>query len=482
MSYQAPAKQLLSIILLAVVLVNCSKLASSDHQFSIATITLTTVTGEMLSDSIVVRKIADSLNYYVSETYYPEGNTSITLSSNLFKPQYISVTYGDFEDKIYLTPGSAIGVTIGEDNKVDSFSGDLINENSYLQDIKNNEELRRVGWSTSEESNLDTLKKKLDIYFEVKEQILRDFISDEENPFYKLRLVEQRAFRDYALLNFIENQYERSDLATHNLLNKEILAKEYITFTNATENFESDYYRFLVGKYVLEYYFEQDYGTFWRDSVSVVGYSNMVLSTVHSHFPPDMENWYNYERLYYLILDNSNADRAQLVNTQRLVHQYGQYLSNTNYTKIQDIFNDQVKTFSKIAPGELVPVFDLLTDKGEPFELRSNGKAVLYDIWASWCAPCFTGFPRVKKIESDYADRLDVVSLSFDEDKLVHKNTLERFDIPGNVHLIDTNAFNGEFAKHFNIYAIPAYLLVDANNQIIAFGSLDVVEQKIAEL
>lgn len=46
----------------------------------------------------------------------------------------------------------------------------------------------------------------------------------------------------------------------------------------------------------------------------------------------------------------------------------------------------------------------------------TQGKIVLVDFWASWCAPCKASFPMMGRLQKDYAERgFTVVAISIDE-------------------------------------------------------------------
>jgi thiol-disulfide isomerase/thioredoxin len=46
----------------------------------------------------------------------------------------------------------------------------------------------------------------------------------------------------------------------------------------------------------------------------------------------------------------------------------------------------------------------------------TEGKVLVVDFWASWCAPCKASFPALAKIHSDYAGRgVTVLGVSVDE-------------------------------------------------------------------
>lgn len=47
--------------------------------------------------------------------------------------------------------------------------------------------------------------------------------------------------------------------------------------------------------------------------------------------------------------------------------------------------------------------------------LKPNGKPLLVNFWATWCEPCREEFPDLVKIQADYKDRIDVVTVSLDD-------------------------------------------------------------------
>jgi peroxiredoxin len=56
--------------------------------------------------------------------------------------------------------------------------------------------------------------------------------------------------------------------------------------------------------------------------------------------------------------------------------------------------------------GFLAPDFSLATPKGEQITLSAlKGKAVLVNIWASWCPPCRQEMPAIEKNYEQYKER-----------------------------------------------------------------------------
>jgi thiol-disulfide isomerase/thioredoxin len=47
--------------------------------------------------------------------------------------------------------------------------------------------------------------------------------------------------------------------------------------------------------------------------------------------------------------------------------------------------------------------------------LKPNGKPLLINFWATWCAPCREEFPDLVKIGTDYKGKIDLITVSLDE-------------------------------------------------------------------
>jgi thiol-disulfide isomerase/thioredoxin len=73
---------------------------------------------------------------------------------------------------------------------------------------------------------------------------------------------------------------------------------------------------------------------------------------------------------------------------------------------------------TKLQRGTVLPETPLLRlEDGAPFQLASlRGKAVLLNVWATWCTPCRAETPELDALSKEYAARgLEVVGVSVDE-------------------------------------------------------------------
>lgn len=78
--------------------------------------------------------------------------------------------------------------------------------------------------------------------------------------------------------------------------------------------------------------------------------------------------------------------------------------------------------------------------------LKPNGKPLLINFWATWCEPCREEFPDLVKIGADYADKIDLITVSLDE-------------------LSEINGDVPKFLAEVKADKIPAYLLKTPNEE-----------------
>jgi len=68
-------------------------------------------------------------------------------------------------------------------------------------------------------------------------------------------------------------------------------------------------------------------------------------------------------------------------------------------------------------PKESIPAFDLTDLSGRTWRLKElNGKTVLIDVWATWCAPCQMELSNLEKFYQQMKNRNDIQILTFASD------------------------------------------------------------------
>lgn len=103
-------------------------------------------------------------------------------------------------------------------------------------------------------------------------------------------------------------------------------------------------------------------------------------------------------------------------------------------------------------------------------EYVGQGRYVLLDFWASWCAPCVGSMPMMKKLHDTYAGRgLQIIGISFDRTREAWLSAIRRLDLPW-IHLSDVKGWESIASEIYGVNAIPEIVLIDPDGKIIATG------------
>lgn len=127
----------------------------------------------------------------------------------------------------------------------------------------------------------------------------------------------------------------------------------------------------------------------------------------------------------------------------------------------------------KLKKGKPSPVFTNYKDYNGGVKSLSDfkGKYVYIDVWSTTCLPCIHAMPAYNKLAKEYKGKNIVFAgISLDHNtkqytawkKMIAKKKLE------GVQLLADDGFNSEFIKQYNIIAIPRYLLIDPQGNIVS--------------
>jgi thiol-disulfide isomerase/thioredoxin len=115
------------------------------------------------------------------------------------------------------------------------------------------------------------------------------------------------------------------------------------------------------------------------------------------------------------------------------------------------------------AAGPELPDFSVKTLEGGEVKLaKYRGRIVILDLFASWCPPCKMEIPQFVAMQKEYADRLSVVGLSYDQGSA---SDLRRFLTDMKVNY-DVYWGSEEIAGFVGLRGIPHTLVIDARGRV----------------
>ena len=124
---------------------------------------------------------------------------------------------------------------------------------------------------------------------------------------------------------------------------------------------------------------------------------------------------------------------------------------------------------AKIAIGSVVPDFTAKTPEGKDVSLyETKGKIKLLDFWASNCGICREEIRKMIPIYDQYkAEGFVILSFSLDKSREAWVEAIEQDGTPW-VQVSDLKGIKSPLNQTYGIWALPANLLLDENNKVLA--------------
>jgi len=137
-----------------------------------------------------------------------------------------------------------------------------------------------------------------------------------------------------------------------------------------------------------------------------------------------------------------------------------------------------VSTSGKIpAPqqGFLAPDFELRTPAGETVKLSDlRGKAVLVNLWATWCPPCREEMQTIEKVYQEYKEQgftVMAVNMTYQDDPLAVMPFVEEQKLTFPILLDEM----GEMATAYQLRSLPSSYFIRRDgliNEVVIGGPM----------
>lgn len=178
--------------------------------------------------------------------------------------------------------------------------------------------------------------------------------------------------------------------------------------------------------------------------------------------------------LYYLYNKKMAMRMVRSISPKLKKHPY--YVSLLNNVRAMEL---------KV--GDELPDIKLpMSDGTQKFLSDYQGKIVLLDFWASWCAPCLKQMPKLKELYEENKDNnFAIISYSLDNIEDAWRGAISRLDIekPNWLHVSDLKAWKSPAAVLMGVTEIPRTILVSPDGRAIAFNLRgDELIQKVEQI
>ncbi len=138
-------------------------------------------------------------------------------------------------------------------------------------------------------------------------------------------------------------------------------------------------------------------------------------------------------------------------------------VSKTKINEERPKFESQ--TYSLITTDEKIIGFTS-TEEGLDFDEFKNKKAVIIDIFATWCPPCIESLPMLKEIKENNKDNLEIVSVLFQDPKTVEemKEFIKEHQIN---YPITMGSDNQKLSDELSVKKVPEMFLFSKSGKFV---------------
>jgi thiol-disulfide isomerase/thioredoxin len=174
-------------------------------------------------------------------------------------------------------------------------------------------------------------------------------------------------------------------------------------------------------------------------------------------------NTNSYSALYELFYLRSNFDRKEL----------GQLYKRLDEKHAKSVYGEKILNYLEVGEPlkEGDPFFDFTAQDrfGKPHRLSEiKGRYILLDFNETYCKPCVLSVKELRKVNSVYKDKLQIVGFCADKQQSTWLKGLDR-DKPDWINLWDGGTgTSGKTLLKYGIEGYPTFLLINPEGKIVA--------------
>ncbi|GAB3936201.1 thioredoxin-like domain-containing protein [Mucilaginibacter myungsuensis] len=153
-----------------------------------------------------------------------------------------------------------------------------------------------------------------------------------------------------------------------------------------------------------------------------------------------------------------------------------QHIYNTLQPDIKkSAFAQRIASYLKIGDvlkkGDMATDFEAMDEKGAKHKLSdAKGKYVLLDFSTTYCGPCMASITDLKEINTKYADKVAIMTVSGDGGRDMWMQSIKR-DKPEWLSVWDGKGIYGETLLKYGVSGFPTFVVVDPQGKIVSHFS-----------
>ena len=115
--------------------------------------------------------------------------------------------------------------------------------------------------------------------------------------------------------------------------------------------------------------------------------------------------------------------------------------------------------------GEVMPKYEYVDHEGKGRSISEfRGKKVLLDFWGNGCGPCRQSIPGIQRLHDHYGDRLAIISISIDSERVWKKSEKEHPMTWENWR--DPSGYSGSI-RIFGSHEFPTFVLISPEGKVM---------------
>ena len=373
----------------------------------------------------------------------------------LEKATIFDFTYADQKGKVYLSPSKTVGILIDTSQSTPfQFVGDLTFENEILINETFHNNIKSKHFESFEEYKIirDELMQKSINYADSIYSLQNDHPI--EHDFVHL-LVNNHVFSSlYPIIHDIQHLSDTIDA-------QNIYDTNFFEGPVGKLNDDKLFTLYAYRKFAFEYF--ESFSSAMITDTSMMHHEYFIkkYELIDSFIENDkLREFLKTDVAYEAISKTKSTDINPIIRKFR---------EENSSKEFEATVSAHYKKHIYATAGALAPDIKGKSYDGEPFRLSHHrGKYVYIFVWATWCGPCKTELPSYERLLEEFGEaNIDFIGISVDKDE---SKWLESFlfqKYPGKQVLVKGN-WNSPIIKDFNLKAVPQFILIDPDGEIIS--------------